>query len=139
MEKTLPLQKGEITLTPEKLVIKDGFGKIRRNRMLGSAVVIAACTVFLWIRFYGKDDSLSWMWIVICLAHLVSLLMFLLVVIAHEEVMLSDIRYGRFVNMPSGRFLSLKLTNSRIRRVGPLGMEELDLKPALEELGVTMK
>ncbi len=53
--------------------------------------------------------------------------------------MLSDIRYGRFVNMPSGRFLSLKLTNSRIRRVGPLGMEELELMHALEELGITIK
>lgn len=139
MKKTLSLKKGEITLTQEKLILNDGFGKIRRNRMVGSSMIILVSLVFLWIHFSGRPYDMYWIWIALGLAHLGSLLFFAFRVVAPKEVLLSDIRFGRFVNLPSGRFLSLKLAGSRIRRVGPLGMEEMELKPALEELGITIK
>lgn len=136
----LPLKKGEITLTPEKLIINDGFGKIRRNKMFAASLgTILGISLTLIYSYIGRYDALFWMWLISGIGYLGALLMFLFFLVAPTEVKLTDIRYGRFVNMPSGRFLSLKLTNSHIRRVGPIGMEELELKPALEELGVMIK
>lgn len=138
MEKTVAVDKGEILLKENILLIHDQAGKHNRERLL-SASLWMLFGVFSFLRYLKTgDEFLLWSGILIGIGHL-AVLILTLFRSSDKEVAHADIRLVVFKQRFGRKFIDLKLRNSKTRRISSTGTAQAQLRDYFIKKGFPVK
>lgn len=119
MERTLPLEKGEIVLGEEKITIRDKEKRELYIRITSSVIwaIYGALSVLRYMK--TGDEFLLWSGIIIGPLHL-AVLIYGLTRTSKGEVYLQEIKMAVFKKRNGNNFLDLKLKGGRKRRISKI-------------------
>jgi len=127
MEQTFKLKNGEILLGQDKIVITDDAKKQYRTRLISSGV----WTLFgiLSVMRYQKtgDQFLLWSGLIIGTGHLIILLLALFRT-TKSEIPLNEILSMQVNQQFGNKYLDIKLSGNKIRRVNQIESIEQEVK-----------
>jgi len=127
MEQTFKLKNGEILLGQDKIVITDDAKKQYRTRLISSGV----WTLYgiLSVLRYQKtgDQFLLWSGLIIGTGHLIILLLALFRT-TKSEIPLKEILSMQINQQFGNKYLDIKLSGNKIRRVNQIDCIEQEVK-----------
>lgn len=126
MERLLQLEKGEIVLSNDKITIRDK-AKREHLRSIVSSAAWALFGIVSVLRYLQTGDQfLLWTGLIIGAGHLIGLA-YILLRTTRSEISLQEVVAAIFKERNGNRFLDLKLSSGKKRRISRVA-------PATEEL-----
>lgn len=138
MERTLKVEKAEILLKEDKIVINDNAKKGNILRLISSSIWMLFGLISLLRYMKTKDELLLWSGVLIGLSHFI-VLIFTLFRSSRAEIQITDIQSVIFKERFGRKFLDLKLKNKKIRRIVNVSPAQMELIDYFEDKGLTVK
>ncbi|NUO02958.1 MAG: hypothetical protein HUU01_20305 [Saprospiraceae bacterium] len=127
MEQTFKLKNGEILLGKDKVVIVDDAKKQYRTRLISSGVWTFFGILSVLRYQQTGDQFLLWSGLIIGIGHLVILLLALFRT-TKSEIQLNEILSMQINQQFGNKYLDIKLSGNKIRRVNQIDSIEQEVK-----------
>ncbi|MCC9166963.1 hypothetical protein [Pontibacter harenae] len=127
MERTLPLESGEIVLGEEKITIRDKAKKEKFKRVAFSAMWIIYGILSIQRYMKTGDEFLLWTGSIVGLAHL-AVIIYSLFRTTKGEIDLQEIGKAVFKERNGNKFLDLKLKGGTKRRISKVELVSDELR-----------
>lgn len=132
MEEIYKLQDGEITLAPDKIIIKDKARKQHRMRLISSSLWVFFGVMSV-LRYVNTGDQFQlWTGLFIGIGHLV-IVIITLFRSSKEEILREEIESIGFKKRFSQSILQIRLAHNKIRQVTQVGHIEDELREYFAE------